>query len=79
MVGSVSVKVCSVMVGAGKSKLRLLLCEEKTRGQIESIRSVLAKTIQEKCAGIGGRKWDLQSAHGKILGALGWCIVSDKE
>ena len=72
-----SVQVCSVMVGAGKTKLRLLLCEEKTRGQIESVRSVLAKTIQEKCAG-GGGKWDLQSPHGKILGALGWCIVSDK-
>ena len=67
------------MIGAGKTKLRLFLCEEKTRSQIESIRSVLTKTIQEKCAGIGGAKWDLQSPHGKILGALGWCIVSDKE
>ena len=66
------------MLGAGKNKLRLFLCEEKTRGQIESIRSVLTKTIQEKCAGIGGAKWDLQSPHGKILGALGWCIVSEK-
>ena len=66
------------MLGAGKTKLRLLLCEEKTRVQIEFIRSVLSQTIQEKCAGIGGAKWDLKSPHGKILGALGWCIVSEK-
>ena len=67
------------MIGSGKTKLRLLLCEDKTRYQIESIRSVLNKTIQEKCAGIGGVRWDLKSEHGKILGALGWCIVSDRE
>ena len=66
------------MIGSGKSKMRLLLFEEKIRTQIEFVRSVLSKTIHEKCTGVGGGKWDLNSTEGKILGALGWCIVHDK-
>ena len=67
------------MIGAGKCKMRLLLCEEKTRKQIESVRSVLNETIHQMCSGMGGGKWDPSSPHGKILGALCWCIVTEKD
>ena len=67
------------MIGAGKSKMRLMLCEEETKKQTESIRSVLAKTIHQVCTGSVGRKWDPSSPQGKILGALSWCTSSIKK
>ena len=68
------------MIGAGKSKMRLLLCEAQTRKQIEAVRSVITKTIHQKClGGVGAGRWDPNSAQGRILGALGLCIVKGKE
>lgn len=70
------IKISCAMIGSGKSKMRLLLCDEETRRQISAVRSVLTRTIQQKCT--KGRKWELESGEGKILGALAWCIVNDK-
>jgi len=72
------VKVYNVLVTAGKTGLRLFVCSEDTVEKVKLIRRVVDKVLQERFRGIGKGKWDMESAHGQVLGRLVWALNNDR-
>ena len=73
-----SARVYEVLVTADNKSLRLFLCVQEVVEQVEVVRRVVDRVLQQRCRGVGGGRWEQGSSHSTILGKLIAVLNSDR-
>ena len=72
-------RVYTVLVTAGKGSLRLFLVSEAVKEEVEVVRAVVDRVLQERSRGVGGGRWEEGGRHGALLARLVATLNSDRE